>query len=237
MLQSVYYVDSSDQNVTAWNWTFTGGTPANAVGKGPHKVSYNTPGLKSTTLSINNFGGGTQTYTQNNLIYIGTDTFTKAQFVYGYYGQNRVGFQNTSIGSQMQYKWYFGDGDSSSEKDPIHVYSNANNKVVKLLVNGQCGAHDTTITLRDFTVLKTDKIEFCKLYPNPANKAFCIKSTDAPDAQYEVQVLDMTGRRLLNIRVVSSELISTQALAPGQYLVSIRNGQQTLVEKLVISHD
>jgi hypothetical protein len=104
-------------------------------------------------------------------------------------------------------------------------------------VNGQCGAHDTTITLRDFTVLKTDKIEFCKLYPNPANKAFCIKSTDAPDAQYEVQVLDMTGRRLLNIRVVSSELISTQALAPGQYLVSIRNGQQTLVEKLVISHD
>ena len=237
MLQPVYYVDSSDQNATAWNWTFTGGTPANAVGKGPHKVSYNTPGLKSTTLSINNFGGGTQTYTQNNLINIGTDTFTKAQFVYGYYGQNRVGFQNTSIGSQMQYKWYFGDGDSSSEKDPIHVYSNANNKVVKLLVNGQCGAHDTTITLRDFTVLKTDKIEFCELYPNPANKAFCIKSTDAPNAQYEVQVLDMTGRRLLNIRVVSSELISTQALAPGQYLVSIRNGQQTLVEKLVISHD
>ena len=237
MLQALFFVDSSDQNVSAWNWTFTGGIPASAVGKGPHKVMYNSSGTKQAQLIITNTSGGNQSYTQTNLINIGTDTFTKAQFIYGYYGQNKVGFQNTSTGSQMQYKWYFGDGDSSSEQNPIHAYSNANNQVVKLKVVGNCGSHDTSITLRNFTEVQTNKMTICRLFPNPTNQQLYIQSILGSTEAFEVQVFDITGRKLFSTFMHSGEYLSTQSFASGQYLVNIRNAQNTQVEKIRIEHE
>ncbi|MCF8247682.1 MAG: gliding motility-associated C-terminal domain-containing protein [Saprospiraceae bacterium] len=44
--------------ITAWQWNFgIGASPATATGKGPHTVTYNTPGTKSVALTITNEEG------------------------------------------------------------------------------------------------------------------------------------------------------------------------------------
>lgn len=216
--QPLTFSDSSDNLVTAWTWTFAGGTPASAAGKGPHKVTYNSSGNKSAMLSVNVSGGGTQTYTRNNLISIGNDTFTSASFIYGYYGKNIVGFENKSSGSNMTYKWFFGDGDSSTEKHPVHTYTNASNQNVRLLVNGACGNSDTTITLRNFTNLDYPESEMqISLFPNPAGNSVAVYFTGQSDLY--IRITDISGKQVSVHKLRSGEYIDLSSLQAATYIL------------------
>lgn len=64
----------------------------------------------------------------------------------------RVKFTNLSSDKAVSYLWDFGDGTTSTEKDPLHVYSDAGYYEVKLTVTGQI---DTDIA--EQTVLINDK--------------------------------------------------------------------------------
>lgn len=57
---------TSQDPITAWEWNFgIGASPATANGKGPHQVSYSTPGIKSVALTITNEEGCKVTFVQN----------------------------------------------------------------------------------------------------------------------------------------------------------------------------
>lgn len=52
--ESITYTDMSltDDVISSWNWVFAGGTPAGALTVGPHIVTYTTPGVFNTTLTV-----------------------------------------------------------------------------------------------------------------------------------------------------------------------------------------
>jgi PKD repeat protein len=231
----VTYFDSSDNNVATWQWAFPGATPSSANGKGPHTVTYASAGEKSATLNITVSGAPNQSYTQDSLVTVSTDTFTKASFIFGYYGKNLVGFQNTSQGSGMTYKWYFGDGDSSTSKDPIHQYVNANNQNVRLVVSGNCNTDDTTIQLRDFTTINPIAgLKFFSLFPNPSNKHIVV-SSNIPE-NLDIEIMDATGKAVLSNRIISGEKLSIEILANGLYFVKIHNDNLVETTRLIIQH-
>ena len=64
----------------------------------------------------------------------------------------RVKFINLSSDNAVSYLWDFGDGTTSTEKDPVHVYSNAGYYEVKLTITGQ-----TDTDVAEQTVLINDK--------------------------------------------------------------------------------
>lgn len=51
---TIVYTDASltTDVISDWNWTFGGGTPGSALTVGPHAVTYNTPGVFTTTLVV-----------------------------------------------------------------------------------------------------------------------------------------------------------------------------------------
>jgi gliding motility-associated-like protein len=59
---------------------------------------------------------------------------------------NRFTFENQSLikGTSLNNKWYFGDGDSSSVKDPSHRYSVHSSKVITLITTSLFGCKDTS---------------------------------------------------------------------------------------------
>ncbi|MDI1235661.1 MAG: PKD domain-containing protein [bacterium] len=232
--QTVTYTDSSDVNVATRQWTFTGGTPATANTAGPHKVSYNSSGVKGATLAITVTGGQAQTYTISNTATVSADTFVKANFTYGYIGSNIVGFNNTSTGSNMTYKWYFGDGDSSTLKNPVHQYVNANNKTVRLIVNGACNSNDTVIVTKDFTNLSAiQQSEVFKIYPNPS--AEYVHVISAFNTPIELKITDLSGRVVLQYQGENQPLFIGN-LANGIYMVKIiSNGAEANI-KLEVQH-
>jgi PKD repeat protein len=50
-----------------------------------------------------------------------------------------VAFKDESIGQASAWKWDFGDGETSTEQNPIHAYKKAGNAVVILDVTGADG--------------------------------------------------------------------------------------------------
>jgi PKD repeat protein len=50
-----------------------------------------------------------------------------------------VAFKDASIGKITSWKWDFGDGESSTEQNPIHQYRRAGNFVVILDIEGPDG--------------------------------------------------------------------------------------------------
>jgi PKD repeat protein len=234
--EPVYYIDSSDTYAGNWAWVFPGGFPSTANGKGPHNVIYNAPGNKNATLSISCPGNNNtnQIYTKNNIVNIGNDTFTEASFGYSYYANNKVGFINQSRGSNMKYKWYFGDGDSSIEKNPIHQYTNANLKTVKLIADGNCGKKDTTITLRNFTAVNQNNVYYMDFYPNPSSEYIQIQSNLAQ--KINVKITDVSGKLVLEIDVKNGEKIDLNSISSGTYLVKMTCNEKQKNQVLQINH-
>ncbi len=233
--EAVTYFDSSDNNAASWQWNFPGGTPSTANGKGPHNVTYPSAGSKSATLNITVSGAPAQTYTKNSILTVSNDTLSKAAFIFGYYGKNIVGFQNTSQGSNMTYKWYFGDGDSSMEQHPVHQYANASNQTVRLVVSGNCSTDDTVIQLRNFTALQPVSATFAfRVSPNPADRSFTIHSAGA--APLKVDIIDATGRLVMNKEVNSGENVLTDMLPDGLYTLKIHCGSLLETSRLMIRH-
>lgn len=69
-----------------------------------------------------------------------------AQFVYEKL-QGRVKFNNLSSEKALSYQWDFGDGSSSTEKNPLHIYAASGNYDVTLTVNGETGSDVAKMTV------------------------------------------------------------------------------------------
>ena len=50
-----------------------------------------------------------------------------------------VAFKDLSVGEIKSWHWDFGDGETSTEQNPIHVYKNSDHYVVVLNIDGPAG--------------------------------------------------------------------------------------------------
>ncbi len=55
-----------------------------------------------------------------------------------------VKFTNTSSGNVTSYSWNFGDGGTSTQQSPTHVYSVAGARTITLTVTGPGGSNTKT---------------------------------------------------------------------------------------------
>ena len=139
----VTYEDQSTPNVTSWAWSFPGGTPSASSNPNP-VVTYSTPGTYSATLTVVN-PAGTNTVTQTNFITAGT--IPSPGFTSSVSG-NTVTFTNTTSNANgignVTYLWNFGDGQTSTQANPIHTYSANGNYTVTLTATNSCGPATVT---------------------------------------------------------------------------------------------
>ena len=140
---TVQFADLSSSNTTAWNWSFPGGTPAVSTERNP-VVVYANPGLFDVTL-VASTGAGSSTFERPGFIVV--NTVPTAAFQESINGANVVFANNTSDANS--YSWNFGDGSTSTEENPTHLYLASGNFTVTLVAMNPCGA--TTVT-RQITV-------------------------------------------------------------------------------------
>ncbi len=73
-----------------------------------------------------------------------TDTLNDCEAMFYYYPgtmQNSIQFTDASIGDPTSWTWDFGDGNTSTEQNPEHVYSEAGDYLVSLSIyNNQCSS-------------------------------------------------------------------------------------------------
>src|SRR6185295_17797401 len=132
-------VNFIDQSVgaTSWGWNFGDGTH-DSVRNPIH--TYPGPGVYTVTLAAANAAG---TSTAIKAVTIAAGTPPQAAFLYTILG-NQVNFIDTSANAPSSWSWAFGDGTTSTARNPIHTYPTSGAFTVTLMVMNAAGSDVTS---------------------------------------------------------------------------------------------
>jgi PKD repeat protein len=148
---AVAFADATTGSPTNWNWSFGDGT--NSTEQNPVHV-YTTAGTYTVSLTAANAYGENIT-TKVDYISVYEPIPTVADFtanVTSGYEPLAVAFSDTSANAPEQWNWSFGDGTTSTEKNPVHVYHASGKYSVSLQVTNEYGT-DTKVRTDYITVL------------------------------------------------------------------------------------
>ncbi|MBX7162842.1 MAG: PKD domain-containing protein [Saprospiraceae bacterium] len=123
---------------TSWNWKFPGGVPATSTSPNP-LVQYPNAGVYDVELEVKNPRCSTKVVKAK---YIQMDPAPIVDFEADIQSLS-VGFRNTTQYG-FDFFWTFGDGQSSTEFEPVHDYKAEGDYTVTLRVTGDCGVRTLT---------------------------------------------------------------------------------------------
>ncbi|MGH3115867.1 MAG: PKD domain-containing protein [Gaiellales bacterium] len=142
---TVSFTDLSQGEPTSWNWSFGDGTTS-MLENPAH--TYMTAGTYTVSLTVTDAAGTIRTTTHTNYVsvqplaanFTATPTSGAAPLA--------VAFTDTSTGDPTAWSWNFGDGTSSTARNPAKTYATAGSYTVTLTVTGKDGVstHTTTRT-------------------------------------------------------------------------------------------
>lgn len=134
--QNITFENQSSASATSFRWFFEGGTPNSSTSVSP-KIVYKNAGTFKVTLYAKN-AAGEKSIVKNIVI----KAAVVPDFTYKIKGLG-VTFTNISSDS-AKWVWKFGDGQSSTLKNPTHTYSSNKNYSVILTSQNQCGTRSTS---------------------------------------------------------------------------------------------
>lgn len=150
--ESVHFLDMTTGNVTSWNWTFEGGTPASSTEQNP-VVTYNKAGIYSVTLTV---GDGSTTATTTREAFVNVEGEApianiglpagayQSPWVYMFVPVNvPLTFTDASTGNPSQWAWTFQGTDiaTSDEQNPTVTYTQEGNYGIRLEVFNDLGSN------------------------------------------------------------------------------------------------
>lgn len=150
--ESVHFLDMSTGNVSSWNWTFEGGTPASSTEQNP-VVTYNTAGSYAVTLTVSD-GSTNATTTREAYVNVSGEAPTAiiglpdgaylSPWVYMFVPVNvPLTFKDASTGNPSQWAWTFQGTDitTSDEQNPTVTYTQDGNYGIRLEVENDLGSN------------------------------------------------------------------------------------------------
>ncbi|MDD2983495.1 MAG: PKD domain-containing protein [Crocinitomicaceae bacterium] len=144
---------------------------------------------------------------------------------------NAVTFNNTSTNADISY-WNFGDGNTSTDLNPVHTYATVGSYDVTLISKRCSGEVDTTIQSVEITTLSTNKLEeklALIVYPNPAQDFISISSTQQLQPAY--RILNAQGKVILTGELnLESKLIDIRTLRNGIYFIDFFQSEMTRIQ-------
>lgn len=233
---TINFMDESSNNPTSWLWEFEGGDPSTSTEQDP-VVTYNDPGVYRVTLEVTNMFG-TSKAIYDGLITVLPEPVSDFSFTQN---ADTITLQNTSS-NYNTIVWDFGDGNTSTEENPMHVYDSNGVYNVMLVVFNDCGS-DTTIqqvTVSVSGVFTPQELGEFKVFPNPNQGVFTIllKDRDIVD-DIQLEIVDLLGRSVFRQSIdayslQNGYLLQLPSSEPGTYFVTLRKGERISFERIAI---
>jgi PKD repeat protein len=159
----VNFSDLSSGSIATYAWDFDNGNTFN--GPNPPAQNYTSPGTYSITLTVTSNRGCSNTISRNIRVRETPQAGFSVASVCLNQLANFIDQSVSSIDPVTSYKWYFGDGDSSSLQDPSHLYTSFGSyQVVQIVDNGFCQDSDTLNVVVENTpsaAFTADTLEGC----------------------------------------------------------------------------
>lgn len=139
-----------------------------------------------------------------------------AGFTYTVNG-NTYSFIDTTAGS-TNWVWDFGDGNSSSNQNPVYTYSQTGSYTVTLIVTGPCKVDTITMIVDVYPLGINSVTEKTRLqcHPNPTQDLMYIQSAQGVSL---IEIYNLHGQKLKSITLqnMKSSVISTKDFPQGVY--------------------
>jgi PKD repeat protein len=227
--------------------------------------TFATGGVYNVCLTIADSQGCTDTYCQTVTATCGGGGGGCAASYFWYpdtTGQYTIIIVNTSTGSNLSYVWDFGDGSTSTQANPSHVYNGPSNYVVCVTVIDSTPGNTCVSTFCDTIAVlnrmnvpfsinvingtvgvdqQIDNVVGMQIAPNPAKDRAELHFSLNQAENTRVQLMDIQGRvvKQLELGNLSSGAqqseLDLSGLKSGMYMVNIVAGQQRFTKKLIIS--
>ncbi|MDD3878243.1 MAG: PKD domain-containing protein [Bacteroidales bacterium] len=148
----------------------------------------------------------------------------------------------TAGDSILYWLWEFGDGNYSTQQNPIHTYSNSGNYIVTLIVENQDGcmsSYSDTLQIASVCITGIDELEYnMTIYPNPSGDYAILIFNSAKAQHLQIFVYDRIGQEMfiLNKSVeegVNNIPMNTQELSQGTYFLRITDGFNNIVGSIM----
>lgn len=146
-------------------------------------------------------------------------------------------FTNSSSNA-TGYLWDFGDGNTSTDENPTHIYGAEGVYTITLTVYGACDTLTTTQTYAA-VAFSTESLEdgSFRIYPNPADAYINLEIAGMPAGDVTVSIIDMEGRTVwsnaFNLNGNVLKTIDIQMLQPGVYVVKLESPDTALTRRIV----
>lgn len=244
------YQFTLNATITKQNVTCNGGNNGTATanitgGTAPYSYVWNTTPPQNTQTASNLMAGTYQvTATDANGCQVSASTTitqpnaptTNFSFTTN---QLTATFTNSSTGGGTFY-WTFGDGNNSTQTNPVHTYatSGAYNVCLQHTYPNSCGVKDTckTVNVINTSLEEIEALGGIITYPNPANNImyFAVSNNNIK----QIDIFDVSGKVIISLNINSSlQEVDVSALANGMYFYQAKNreGINIKAAKFIIS--
>ncbi len=263
---TVNFIDLSLGGVISWAWDF--GDSTTSTDQNPIHT-YSTGGIYAVTLAITTVDGCESDITFD--ICVGGNCWMPEDNCQALFipvpdslGGSGIQFLDLSLtNSPVQgWLWDFGDGSTSTDPNPYHVYAQPGVYTVSLIIeafmcysvisfdldtenpwnfasnsNGgqpQLGVSANSVATHEAAIA----FESIKLFPNPAQDELSIAFSSKKTGEYALRITDLTGKTLIHNRQestlgVNATRVNIANLLPGLYLAEIRSGESVQTIKFV----
>jgi len=177
---TVQFTDTSTNSPTQWNWDFGDGT--NSTEQNPEHVFSGEGTYNVTLVTIN--GDGSSNPKSMNIKVNSVPTPSVASFTADPTEGSvplTVQFTDTSTNSPTQWNWDFGDGTTSTEQNPEHVFSGEGTYSVTLVVtNGDGSSDPKSMNIKVNSVPTPPVVNFTAQQTGPLTVQFNDASSNSP---------------------------------------------------------
>ncbi|HBG71176.1 MAG: hypothetical protein A2W93_12460 [Bacteroidetes bacterium GWF2_43_63] len=215
-------------SITSWAWDFGDGSATSTTQNPAH--TYADSGLFNVTLIVVSNLGFSDTSSQQ--IYIESRPTAAFDVVTGAPAQTTA-FTDQSDGNGStlaNWIWNFGDGSTSVQQNPDHVYSGDGTYWVTLIVSNGCGSD----TIMQQVVIIPDGISeaenHIKLFPNPVQDDFItLEFTTHTSETYQIRIFGTDGKlnTTQTFEATSGEnrcIMNLEYLSKGVYWIELSSG-------------
>ena len=216
------FEDLSQNNPDSWIWSFGDGNTS--MDQNP-TYTYAAPGTYEVCLiATNSLGNDTLCQNVNALL------APVADFSFFTSSDLTLNFTDESVNDPIEWLWDFGDGSTSTDQNPFHVYAMPGTYEVCLTVTNAGGMDTTckTILIETTSVSEPTWAKQIQLLPNPVEDHLSVLFQELPDGNVELNIKSALGQTIGNAKSVSrlTNRLETNQLSSGVYFLEIRKGEE-----------
>jgi PKD repeat protein len=146
-------------------------------------------------------------------------------------GSTEVQFQNASLWA-TQYAWDFGDGNTSTAKNPVHEYAQPGAYTVSLTAQNWCSSETFTqeVTVGLVSAQEPASVIF-QVWPNPTSGVVTLDLKQATEA--EVRLTTFDGRLVYSGFLTDGAAINLNGYGKGVFALQVVSGGKVYMQKVV----